>query len=279
MREHDFLGLGPHGFHRVHYYEWGDPENERVVICVHGLTRTGRDFDHLAEDLSEDFRVICPDIPGRGKSAWLSDKQDYSYPQYCTDMAALVARTGAPSVDWVGTSMGGIIGILLAAQPRAPIGRLVINDVGPFIPKTALERLKLYVGTAPTFGSLEEGETYLRFISAPFGPLTDAQWRHLAVHSLMEQDGKWSVRYDPAIAHAFQGEIEDVEFWAHWDSIQCPVLLIRGAESDLLSTETAEEMTRRGPETELVEFVGIGHAPMLMEQEQIGVIREFLMQS
>lgn len=278
MREHFLLSLGPHGFHRLHYYEWGEPDNDRVVVCVHGLTRTGRDFDHLAQTLARDFRVICPDIAGRGKSAWLSHKEDYSYPQYCADMATLIARSGARTVDWVGTSMGGIIGMLLAAQPRNPIRRLVINDVGPFIPKLALERLKIYVGTAPTFESLEEGEIYLRFVSAPFGPLSDDQWRHLATHSFTEREGgKWAVRYDPAISHAFSGQINDINLWTYWDLIQCPVLLIRGADSDLLMPETAQEMTRRGPKARLVEFSGIGHAPMLMEEQQIEIVRDFLL--
>jgi len=156
MREHSFNSLGPGGFHRVHYYEWGDPQNPRVVLCVHGLTRNGRDFDLLAGNLSDRFRVICPDVIGRGNSGWLSNKEHYGYPQYCADMAALIARSGAQSVDWVGTSMGGIIGMLMASHAGTPVRRLVINDVGAFIPKAALERIKAYVGKHVTFDSFDE---------------------------------------------------------------------------------------------------------------------------
>jgi len=278
MREHSLLCLGPHGFHRVHYYEWGEADNGRVLICVHGLTRNGRDFDALARALSKAYRVICPDIAGRGKSAWLSHKEDYGYPLYCSDMAALIARSGARTVDWVGTSMGGIIGMLLAAQAGNPIGRLVMNDVGGRIPASAVDRLKTYVGTDPSFASLDEAEDYLRRVSAPFGPLTDAQWRHLAETSFSPRDnGEWKLRYDPAIRNAFSGPPADVNLWMFYDLIKCPTLVLRGAESDLLLHETAVEMTRRGPKARLVEFPGIGHAPMLMAEDQIAVVRNFLL--
>jgi pimeloyl-ACP methyl ester carboxylesterase len=277
MRSAEFSGLSPHGFHRVCYTEWGDPQNENVLICVHGLTRNGRDFDALAQAMSDKYRVLCPDIVGRGKSGWLEHKADYGYPQYCADMASLIARSGARQVDWVGTSMGGIIGMLIASQPRNPIRRMVVNDVGPLIPKSALERLKKYVGTAPPFDTFDSAEEYLRFVSAPFGPLTDAQWRHLAVNSFRQVNGKWSVVYDPAIAQGFAGNPADVILWPYWDQIRCPVLAIRGKESDLLLSETAQEMTRRGPRTKLVEFDGIGHAPMLMQERQIAVVRSFLL--
>ena len=277
MREHNFPALGPHGFHRIHYYEWGEADNPRVVMCVHGLTRTGRDFDELAKALAREYRVICPDVVGRGKSAWLTHKEDYGYPLYCADMAALIARSGAERIDWVGTSMGGIIGMLLAAHHGNPIGRLVINDVGPFIPKAALERIKHYVGKDPMFESLDEAETYVRLVSEPFGPLSDEQWRHLTVTTVKPRDnGKYGLVYDPSLAHAFAGTISDVELWHFWDQIRCPTLVIRGKTSDLLLEHTAEEMTRRGPRARLVEFEGIGHAPMLMDKDQIAVVKEFL---
>lgn len=277
MREHSFSALGPSGFHRVHYYEWGDPDNDRVVLCVHGLTRNGRDFDALANVLSKRFRVLCPDVVGRGKSARLTNKEEYGYPQYCADMSALIARSGALSIDWIGTSMGGIIGMLMAAQNGSPIRRLVVNDVGPFIPKAALERIGSYVGKDISFASIEEAETYMRFVSAGFGPLSDTQWRHLVEHSVTQgADGKLRLIYDPSIAHAFSGPIQDVDLWAVWDKITCPTLLLRGGDSDLLLVETAAEMTRRGPPTELVEFKGVGHAPMLMSEEQIKPVSQFL---
>jgi len=270
--------LGPHGFHNLSYYEWGDAENPRVLICVHGLTRNGRDFDELAQALSKEYRVICPDVVGRGRSGWLANKADYGYPLYCSDMAALIARSGAEQVDWVGTSMGGLIGMLLAAQPQSPIRKLVMNDVGPLIPKASLERLAAYVGKTPDYESFEEFEQYIRVISAPFGPLTDAQWRHLAQTNAKQlENGRWGSIYDPAVAGAFSGPIADVVLWPYWDLIKCATLVIRGGDSDLLLKETAQEMTRRGPKARLVEFAGTGHAPMLMEAGQISVVRQFLL--
>ena len=278
MREHSFSGLGPNGFHRIHYYEWGDEDNPRVALCVHGLTRNGRDFDALAHALSDHYRVICPDVIGRGKSGWLSDKAHYGYPQYCADMTALIARSGAQTVDWIGTSMGGIIGMLMASHTGTPVRRMVINDVGPFIPRAALEHIKQYVGKDISFDSLDAAETYVRTVSAGFGPLADEQWRHLTETSMRcNDDGTYGLIYDPSLAHAFAGPINDVDMWHIWDNISCPTLLIRGGDSDLLLAETAEEMTRRGPRAESVEFDGIGHAPMLMSDDQIDAVRAFLL--
>lgn len=278
MREHSLSCLTLHGFHRLNYYEWGDAGNPRVVICVHGLTRNGRDFDDIATALSSEYRVLCPDMPGRGKSEWLTHKEDYAYPVYCADMAALIARSGAETVDWIGTSMGGVIGMLLAAQPNSPIRKLVMNDVGPFIPKASMERLSIYVGKPVSYDSFEAFEQYIRAVSAPFGPLTDAQWRHLTETTARRMDdGRWGTNYDPAIALPFTKSIADVVLWPFWDQVRSPTLLLRGKDSDLLLSETAREMTTRGPKATLVEFPGIGHAPMLMEQSQIAVVRDFLL--
>ena len=280
MRSGDIACLGKHGFHRMHYVEWGDPQAERVVICVHGLTRNGRDFDELARALPE-LKVVCPDIVGRGASDWLRAKEDYGYPQYCADMTALMARvTGAGQrVYWVGTSMGGILGMLLAASPGTPIEKLVVNDVGAIVPKEALERIATYVGKDPRFQSLRELEGYLRLVCASFGPLTDGQWRHLAEHGARQhEDGRWGMRYDPDIAAAFRNApLATVDLWQYYDAIRCPTLLLRGAQSDLLLKDTAVEMTRRGPRARLVEFEGVGHAPMLMAAEQIATVRNFLL--
>ena len=271
--------LGPHGFHRMAYAEWGAADNPQVVICVHGLTRNGRDFDALAAALESRRRVLCPDVAGRGRSEWLADKQGYGYPLYLADMAALVARSGAEQVDWVGTSMGGLIGMMLAAQPNTPIRRLVLNDVGPLIPKSALERIASYVGKDPRFASFEALEQYIRTVSAPFGPFTDTQWHHLTEYTARRhQDGTFGLVYDPAIGDAFAAPLQDVSLWPFWDAISCPTLLLRGQQSDLLLRETAEEMTRRGPKAKLVEFAGVGHAPMLMAQDQISIVQEFLLQ-
>lgn len=300
MRSDQVLCLNSKGFHRMHYVEWGDPAAERVVICAHGLSRNGRDFDTLARALAADFRVVCPDVAGRGKSDWLPAKEDYSYPQYCADMMNLVARvTAAPPsggilgrlagalagsgrpkhLYWVGTSMGGIIGMLLAARPNSPIEKLVVNDVGALIPRPALERIGQYVGKDPRFKTLEELETLVRMVLAPFGRLTDAQWRHLTETSAKRhEDGSWGYSYDPGIGIPFQKwPLVDVDLWQYWDAITCPTLLLRGAQSDLLLKETAEAMTRRGPKPRLVEFDGVGHAPPLMADDQVGAVRDFLM--
>lgn len=273
-----FSALGPHGFHRVHYTEWGAADNPHVVVCVHGLTRNGRDFDFLARRLATRCRVICPDVAGRGFSERLAHPEDYGYPLYLADMAALIAHSGAERVDWVGTSMGGLIGMLLAVQPGSPVRRLVMNDVGPFIPKAALERLAGYVGRDPRFDTLEAVERYLREIFAPFGPLTDEQWEHLAQHGALRLDnGRFALAYDAAIGNAFKAPLQDVNLWPVWKSLAIPVLILRGAESDLLLAETAREMMGSAPSgSKLLEFGGIGHAPALMANDQIDAVEAFL---
>jgi pimeloyl-ACP methyl ester carboxylesterase len=271
--------LGPHGFHRLAYWEWPGPKGARTVLCVHGLTRNGRDFDALAEAMSPTCRVICPDVPGRGQSEWLAHPTDYGYPVYLGDMAALLARLDVDEVDWVGTSMGGIIGMLMAAQPGAPIRRLVINDVGPLIAKEGVQRIATYIGHDPSFADTAALEAELRTIAAPFGPLSDAQWRHLATISTRRKpDGSVGFAYDPHIADPFRAApAADVDLWAQWEAIKCPTLVLRGAQSDLLRAADAQAMTQRGPKAKLVEFPGIGHAPALMAADQIATIRDFLL--
>ena len=270
--------LGPHGFHQLAYWEWPGPPGARTVLCVHGLTRNGRDFDALAEALSAEVRVICPDFPGRGQSEWLKEPGDYGYPLYLADMTALIARLDVETVDWVGTSMGGLTGMLLAAQPGAPIRRLVVNDIGPVIAKEGLARIGSYVGRDPSFADAAALEAALRQIAAAFGPLSDAQWRHLAAISARRKpDGTLGFAYDPHIGDAFRDTpAEDIDLWAQWDAITCPTLVLRGAQSDLLRPEDAQAMTRRGPKARLIEFAGIGHAPALMAQDQIAAVRDFL---
>ena len=281
MKTESVLCLGSRGFHRMRYYERGDPDNPRVLICVHGLTRSGRDFDFLAESLASDFRVICPDVVGRGQSDWLDAKSDYGYPQYMADMTALIARVTSREdqpIYWLGTSMGGLLGIFMAASPRNPIRRLVVNDAGMLVPKTALERLARYVGKDPRFASLDALEAHLRKVAASFGSLSDEQWRHLTVHGAVENaDGTWSFRYDPAIGNALQGELADLDLAVFWDAVSCPTLLLRGAHSDILPREVAEAMTKRGPKAKLVEFDDVGHAPMLLNDAEVSVVREFLL--
>ena len=284
MHEHHVSCLNSRGFHRLHYTDWGDPANPRAVICVHGLTRNCRDFDALAAALQDELRVICVSIAGRGRSDWLPNPEDYGYPQYMADMTALVARvtaTGASDLSWVGTSMGGMLGMLLAARPNTPLRRLVLNDVGTVIPKASMARIGAYVGKNPLFASFAELEQYVRTVSAPFGPLTDAQWRHLAEHNAKQHaDGRWGMNYDPDIAQPFRkAAAKDIMLWNYYDALRCPTLLLRGAESDLLLRETALEMTRRGPQPQLVEFAGVGHAPALMADEQIAAISDFLLRT
>jgi pimeloyl-ACP methyl ester carboxylesterase len=279
MRTGSFLSLGPHAFHRIAFVEWGDPDNDRVLICAHGLTRNGRDFDFLAGALLRDYRVVCPDIVGRGYSGWIDVKEDYSYPTYCTDLAALMARLDVQQVDWIGTSMGGLIGLLLAAQANTPIRRLVLNDIGPFVPKSALARMAVYVGTDPRFDALADVASYLREIHAGFGALTAEQWNHLARHSARKtEDGSYALHYDPGIAVPFtSGPQVDVNLWSVWDKVQGPVLVLRGGDSDLLLAETTAEMQKRRPQAEVVEFPGVGHAPALMSDDQIGIVHDWLL--
>ena len=278
MREMSVLCLGAAGFHRIAYTEWGAPDAARTLVCVHGLTRNGRDFDTIAAALEDGYRVICPDIVGRGRSDWLRDGTQYQNPTYLADLVTLLARAGANEVDWLGTSMGGILGMLMASMPGSPIKRLIINDVGPFLPKSALERIAGYTGTAPDFDDIAALEAYLREVHAPFGDLTDQQWRHMAETSSREVDGgKVALAYDPTIGDNFRaGPLDDVDMWGFWDAIRCPTLVVRGESSDLLLSEHAEEMTRRGPKVELVEIAGCGHAPALMDPEQIALIRDWL---
>ncbi|HEX6978340.1 MAG TPA: alpha/beta hydrolase [Alphaproteobacteria bacterium] len=286
-RLHQLKILGPNGFIPLAYAEWGPIEAARTVVCVHGLTRNGRDFDALAMNLAgRGFRVVAPDLPGRGRSGWVGTPAAYGYPLYMAAAVALIARLGTDSVLWVGTSLGGILGMLLAGQAGTPIAGLVINDVGPFIPREALQRIAGYVGADPRFEGFGEVEAYLRRIHAPFGNLTDAQWRHLAAHSAIPAEhGRLKLHYDPAIAVPFAAkELGDAVMWPAWDEIDCPTLVLRGAQSDLLLPDTAHEMTRRGKAAQagrvrLVEIPDCGHAPALMDEAQIDLVAAFLEQA
>ncbi|MEW6164953.1 MAG: alpha/beta hydrolase [Pseudomonadota bacterium] len=265
------------------YVEWGDPANPKVLVCVHGLTRCGRDFDHLAQALAADYRVVCPDVVGRGLSDWLRDPAHYAVPQYAQDMTALLARLDVEAVDWLGTSMGGMIGMALAAQQGSPVRRLILNDVGPVIAAGALARIGTYLAAPPDFAAFEEAERYIRTVCAPFGDLDDAQWRHLTQNVVKQgPDGRLALRYDPGIAAPFQaamaaqGDERDVELWPLYDAIRCPTLVIRGERSDLLSRATVAAMRERGPRAAAVEAPGVGHAPMFLDDAQVALVRDFL---
>ena len=270
----------PRGLHCMAYLEWGDPKNERVLVCVHGLTRCARDFDALAAAMSDKYRVICPDVAGRGASEWLADPMLYQPPQYVADMVTLIARLDVESVHWVGTSMGALIGMALAAQAGTPIQKFVLNDAGPVVTKVSLERIATYVGMAPALPDMATAEKYVRTVSASFGPHTDAEWRFLTeVVVRKNADGTLRMHYDPKIGEPFRATMpeKDLEAWPLWDAIKCPTLVLRGAQSDLLTSTTCEQMKQRGPKAKVVEIPGVGHAPTLMHADQIKIVRDFLL--
>jgi len=277
-RRDSVLGLSPSGFHRISYTEYGDPANPHVVVCAHGLTRNAHDFDYLADRLSARFRLVCVDVVGRGESDWLPEPSAYGYPQYLADMATLLARVHAEQVDWIGTSMGGLIGTMLAAQPGTPIRKLVINDIGPFVPRAALKRIATYVGTAPEFASMDEAEQYIRTVYAQYGPLSDEQWAYLARHSVRSRPGgAYAMHYDPNIRQMFTlAAMIGVDIWQTWDRVRCPVLVLRGEDSDLLLPETALKMGTRGPLATVVEIGQCGHAPALFDPAHIDLIGDWL---
>ena len=266
------------------YWEWGDPTNPRVLLCVHGLTRQGRDFDTLAAALSSHYRVVCPDVVGRGVSDWLEDPAGYAVPSYVSDMVTLIARLKPSRLDWVGTSMGGLIGLGVAALARSPVRRLVLNDVGPRIEFQALERIGRYVGLPISWASLEEAAQALWSVSQGFGPHTPEQWLALCRHQLKQDEhGRWLSRYDPRIGLPFKAitpelaRAGEAALWAAYDRIAVPTLVLRGQDSDLLSPETAQEMAARGPCATVAEIVGVGHAPTLVAEDQVALVREFLL--
>lgn len=265
-------------FHGLAWTEWG-PEAGAPVICVHGLTRNGRDFDVLARALADrGRRVICPDLPGRGASDWLPDPMLYNPPAYVAALAHLLARLDQP-VDWVGTSLGGICGMGIAAARGQPIRRLVLNDVGPFVPKPAMQRIRDYIGDTPRFADMAALEAHLRRVHAPFGALTDAQWRHMAeTSSRASGDGGLLLHHDPSIAAPILAhEAQALDMGALWAPITLPVLVLRGAESDLLTAETAEAMARK-PGVRVETIPGCGHAPALMDATQVTLVADFLTQ-
>jgi pimeloyl-ACP methyl ester carboxylesterase len=273
------------GLHRMAYTEWGDPLNPRVLLCVHGLTRSGRDFDKVAEALCRDYRVVCPDVAGRGLSDWLGDPRLYGVPQYVSDMVALIARLNVETVDWFGTSMGGLIGLGLAGLPNSPVRRLLLNDVGPHIEPVALERIGAYLGKSDSFATLEEGIDHAAALAASFGPLTPEEWRAINTPLLHERDGRWVFRYDPKIAVPFAaadgnaGALGEAILWKAFAAIRHPVLVVRGEHSDLLSRETVAQMVARGQAATSVEVAGVGHAPAFVTPDQIGIARRFFLEN
>jgi pimeloyl-ACP methyl ester carboxylesterase len=278
VRLRDVQCITPAGLHRMAYREWGDPDNDRVLVCVHGLTRVSNDFDAFAKAVAADYRVLCPDVVGRGRSGRLANPMLYQVPTYVADMVTLLARADAKTVHWFGTSMGALIGMVLASLPDSPITRMILNDAGPVLEAAAITRIGSYVGETPRFATIEDAETYIRRITAPFGPHTDAEWRFLT-EVVMRRDGDaWVRHHDPAIAVPFQSAPQtDTTLWHLYDAIRCPVLAVRGEHSDLLSVATQEEMATRGPRAELVTIAGVGHAPTFLHDDQIAIAKDFLL--
>lgn len=276
------LGLGFQGFHRIHYLEWGTPtKNQRkeTLVCVHGVSRNAHDFDYFAENMCDKYRIVCPDIVGRGESDHLAEHQGYDYLQYNADMNALLARLDETEVDWLGSSMGGIIGMVLASVPQSPIRRLILNDIGPKISRDALTRIGDYIGLSGEFDTPEEIEKYLRGIYSEFGPMSDEDWKHMVYYSARRtKTGKYRLKMDPGVGDAYRDSISlfDVDMWDTWEKITCPVLILRGKNSSFFDEETAHKMLTCGPEATLVEFEDVGHTPTLRNKEQTGFIRDWL---
>ncbi|WP_179403597.1 alpha/beta fold hydrolase [Burkholderia guangdongensis] len=275
----------PVGLHRIAYTEWGDAANPRVLVCVHGLTRSGRDFDRLAAALSDAYRVVCPDVVGRGQSDWLADPRLYGLPQYVADIVTLIARLDVETVDWFGTSMGGLIGLAFASLPGSPVRKMIVNDVGPRIEPGALARIGEYLGVQPRFSTEQEGIDYVTSLSLSFGALSADEWRQIGAPLVRAlPDGGWTLRYDPRIAEPFnamtpeQAEAGEAMLWRAVDAIDARMLVVRGEVSDLLSRDTAAEMVRRGKRVSLAEIAGVGHAPVFMNAEQIALARGFFVE-
>jgi pimeloyl-ACP methyl ester carboxylesterase len=260
------------------FREWGAADADRTVVCVHGLTRNAADFAPLATALAAGgARVLAVDVVGRGDSSWLSDPTGYALPTYAAHLSRWLRQLGLRDVDWVGTSMGGLVGMVLAAGEQPPMARLVLNDVGPFVPKAALEEIGRYLARERFFATIEDAEAHLRTIHAGFGPLTDAQWHRLATTSVVPADGGWRLHYDPAIRVPYDElAADDIDLWHVYDGIACPTLVLHGADSPLLDRATVDAMTRRGPRAEVRRFAGVGHAPALVAPDQIGAVAEWL---
>ena len=276
--EKSVKSLHPGGFHNIVYSEFeGNPE--KTVVCVHGLSRNGRDFDWLAESLASDgYRVICPDLPGRGRSPDFSNPAWYNYPQYMADMVALLAALNVDHVDWIGTSMGGLIGIMLASQQDHPIRRMIINDIGPFIPGAALQEIKQYVSLNPSYSTWEGFMSAFRKRQVNFGIQSEEEWEYLArTSSTQDKDGKYRLNYDTRIIFGLEtsGHIGDVDLWPLWAQVNVPLLLLHGVNSNVLSRETLDKMLI-GKKATAISFADVGHAPTLMNPQQIGAIKEWL---
>lgn len=289
MEEKFIQGLSEEGFHNIYYRDYGASSSPQTLVCVHGLTRNSCDFHFLATALQDSRRIVAPDVVGRGKSDRFKNPQNYGYAQYLADMNALLQRLETPQVDWLGTSMGGLFGIILASLPRTPLKRLILNDIGPFVPASAIARIKMYASSEVIFDSLDQAHEILKGTYAPFGPMSPHHWDYLLSHSLVKIEEGYTLAYDPQATGAVEGNeadheksmvaedrLGDVTFWEFWDKITCPVLVINGRDSDILPPEVIQEMSTRGPKFEHVYIEETGHAPSLMPEDQIDVVRAWL---
>lgn len=274
--------LSPAGLHNMAYKQWGDPHNPNVLVCAHGLTRVSGDFDVLARAMCETHRVICPDVVGRGRSDWLRDPRYYVPSQYVSDMITLLARLEAETVDWLGTSMGGLIGMGIAALAGNPVRKLLLNDVGAILNTVALNRIGEYLALPVRFVVFDDAVQYVKAISLPFGAHTDEEWRKLAADVLLQDsDGQWIFHYDPGLAIPFKALTPEsvaqnaATLAATYDAVTCKTLVVRGAESDLLTRDVAQAMTREGPKATLIEIPGVGHAPTFVHADQIAIAKDF----
>jgi len=270
----------PESRHRMTCHQWGDPNARRTLLCVHGLTRNGRDFDVLAQAICGEYRVLCPDMPGRGDSEWLKEPQGYNYPAYAADIFYMLDALNITRLDWLGTSMGGILGMMAANLRPGLIGALALNDIGCIVSAAGLARILAYAGSSPVFHSRAEAEAALRERCAPFGIREEAHWQQLFAHSFQElPDGTLRFACDPAILASLPPDSgsKDIDLWPLWEKVrEIPVLLLRGAQSDLLSHDTALAMQTRHPALTLHEIPETGHAPALMAQEQIEMVKQWL---
>lgn len=303
-RTHSIACANPTGIHRMAYYEWGDPTGDEVVLCVHGLTRTGRDFDVLASRLAQRYRVVSPDVVGRGLSDWLLQPLSYAVPQYVSDMVTLIGRLRPKKLHWVGTSMGGLMAMSYAAlvaqsksaltqtpparlthtidEPVVPISRLVLNDVGPRVEPSSLTRIGQYLAQDLRFERYEEAVAYMKETAATFGPHTEQQWDLLTRHYFVPKEGHWVKHYDPSIAKAFANVSEELMnkgeslLWGAFHAVNAPTLILHGAQSDLLSQKTVQQMLSVNPLARQVDFEGVGHAPSLIVDNQVQIVVDFL---
>jgi pimeloyl-ACP methyl ester carboxylesterase len=278
MIDGSWAAFGPGETVRLNYYDWGPRMHPRRVVCLHGLTRQGRDFDELAKGMQKLRRIVCPDLAGRGRSGWITDKKLYHVDTYVAHMSGLLDHLGFEGIDWVGTSLGGLVGMRLAAERPELIRRLIINDIGPQLELAGVQTIGTYAGQDPRFRRLGEVAEYLKKVHASFGNLTDAQWSEMTTHSVMRHpDGGYGLHYDPAIGIPFKSVTKaPPPTWEVWEKIECPVLLLHGENSQLLSRATADRMAKTGPKAQVVEIKGVGHAPALMSEDQIAIVRDYI---